>query len=202
MGIRTAEIDAYIAGAQPFARPVLVKIRSLFHKACPEIEEKLKWGMPSFEYKGIVGGAAAFKKHVTFGFWKARLLNDPRGLLAGKQSGPMGSGKLTDISQLPPDAVVIDLIKQAVALNELGVKAHRKPSVKRPPPKVPPDIAAALKKNANAAATFKAFSPSHQREYVEWITQAKQNETRQRRLKQAIQWMAQGKPRNWKYVTC
>ena len=63
----------------------------------------------------------------------------------------------------------------------------------------PPDLAAALKKNAQARATFDGFSPSHKKEYIEWIVEAKRDETRQRRLSQAIEMLAEGKTRNWKY---
>jgi uncharacterized protein YdeI (YjbR/CyaY-like superfamily) len=193
-------VDAYIAKAAPFAQPILIKLRALFHRACPDIEEKLKWGMPSFEYKGLVGGMAAFKKHATWGFWKSRLLKDPRGVLA--DDGSMGAGKPTDVSQLPPDRYILDLIRQAVALNEQGIKLQRPKSTKRPPPRTPAYLAAELKKNPKARAVYDAFSPSHKREYIEWITQAKQDTTRKRRLAQAIEWIAQGKSRNWKYVNC
>jgi uncharacterized protein YdeI (YjbR/CyaY-like superfamily) len=196
------QVDAYIAKAAPFAQPILIKLRSLFHQACPDIAEKLKWGMPSFEYKGLVGGMAAFKKHTTWGFWKAKLLSDPKGVLKGDERTPMDAGKPTDVSQLPADKDIIDLIKQAVALNEQGVKLERPKTKKKPPPKTPPDLATALKKNAKARACFEAFSPSHKREYIEWITEAKQEETRKRRLVQAIEWIAQGKGRNWKYERC
>src|SRR5262245_51347510 len=174
------QVDAYIAKAQPFAQPILIKLRTLFHQACPDIEEKLKWGMPSFEYKGLVGGMAAFKKHTTWGFWKAKLLNDPKGVLKGDARTPMDAGKPTEVSQLPGDRDIIDLIKQAVALNEQGVKLERPKTKKKPPPKTPSDLAAALKKNAKARAAFEAFSPSHKREYIEWITEAKQEVTRKK----------------------
>jgi len=195
------QVDAYIAKAPLFAQPILIKLRGLFHRACPDIEEKLKWGVPSFEYKGMVGGMAAFKKHMTWGFWKTKLLKDPKGILEG-HAGSMGGGKLTDVSQLPADEDIIKLITQAVELNEKGVKLARPTAKKRPAPKTPPDLAAALKKSPRARASFDAFSPSHKRDYIEWITEAKQEETRKRRLAQAIEWMAQGKPRNWKYMNC
>jgi uncharacterized protein YdeI (YjbR/CyaY-like superfamily) len=201
MANTSPQVDAYIAKSAAFAQPILIKLRALFHRACPGIEEKLKWGVPSFEYKGMVGGMAAFNKHLTWGLWKAKLLNDPRGIL-NDHAGSMGGGKITDVSQLPSDKLILDLIRQAVQLNEQGVKLPRPESKKRPPPKTPPDLAGALRKNAKASATFEAFSPSHKREYIEWITEAKQDETRQRRLKQAIDWLAQGKPRNWKYMNC
>ena len=193
------QIDGYIERAQPFARPIMQKLRALFHKACPQIEEKLKWGVPSFEYKGMVGGFAAFKQHVSWGMWKSALLNDPAGVLKGKSS-TMGTGKMTSVADLPPDRVILDLIRQAVALNEQGVKTPRKPVEKRPPLRTPADLAGALKANGRAGEAFKGFSPSHRREYVEWITEAKQPATRQRRLEQAVAWIAEGKPRNWKYM--
>lgn len=196
---RNAAVDAYIANAAPFARPIMVKLRQLFHKACPQIEEKIKWGCPSFEYKGMVGGFAAFKKHVSWGFWKASLLSDPKGVLKSTASSPMGGGSPGTVKELPADGVLIDLIKQAVQLNIDGVKLARPKNARRTPPKTPPDLAAAMKKNAKARATYEGFSPSHQREYVEWITEAKRPETRAKRIAQAIEWLAEGKSRNWKY---
>ena len=201
MAKRPANVDEYIANAQPFAQSILTKLRALFHRACPPIEERLKWGMPSFEYKGIVGGMAAFKQHVSWGLWKAALIDDPTGAMKSDASSAMGGGKLTSVADLPPDRVMLNLIQQAVDLNERGVKLpQRSAAARKPPPKIPPDLAAALKKNSKAAAAYDTFPPSHQREYIEWITEAKQPQTRQRRLKQAIEWMSQRKPRNWKYM--
>lgn len=194
------QVDAYIQKAQPFARPILEKLRGLFHKACPQAEEKLKWGVPSFEHHGIVGGFAAFKQHVSWGLWKAALLDDPTGAMKSDAASAMGGGKLTSVKDLPPDKVMLGLIRQAADLNLRGVKLPRKPIQKRPAPRTPADLAAALKGNPRAAAAFKAFSPSHKREYIAWITEARQPATRQRRLKQAIEWIAQAKPRNWKYM--
>lgn len=193
---RNPEVDARIARAAPFARPILERLRRLFHQACPDIEEKIKWGFASFEYKGMVGGVAAFKKHATFGFWRQDVLPDPDRLF--RSSGPMGSGKLTDVSQLPSDRVLLSYIRGAVELNEKGAPPRAK-SKPKPPPKVPAYFLAALRKNRKALTTFEAFSPSQKRDYVDWIVQAKQEETRQRRIKTALEWMARGKPMNWKY---
>jgi uncharacterized protein YdeI (YjbR/CyaY-like superfamily) len=200
MGKRSADVDAYIRRAQPFARAILRKLRTLFHRAGPHLDEQLKWGAPTFVHKGIVGGMAAFKQHVGWGLWKAKLLKDAAGAIQDKSGSIMGGGKLTSAKELPPDRVMVDLIKQAVVLNERGAKTPGRGSqAKRAAPRTPPDLTAALKKNAKAAATYAAFTPSCKREYVEWITEARQDATRQRRLTQAIQWMAQGKSRNWKY---
>ena len=195
------QVDAYIERAQPFARPILQTLRALFHKACPDIQEKLKWGVPSFEHKGIVGGFAAFKQHVSWGLWKSALLDDPTEAMKTRAASAMGAGKLTSVDDLPPDRVVLHLIRQAVDLNERGITWPRPKPVRKPPPRVPPDLLKALKSNPRAAVAFKGFSPSHKREYIEWITEAKQPSTRARRLEQAIAWIAQGKPRNWKYAT-
>src|SRR5688572_29538289 len=148
MGTRSADVDAYIERAQPFARPILRKLRALFHRACPAVEERLKWGAPSFEYKGMLGGMAAFKQHVRWGLWKAKLLKDPHGLLRGE--GGSGWGKATTVSELLRDAIVIDLIKQAAALNDKGVKSPARAAAKPPVPKTPSDLAAALRKNGKA----------------------------------------------------
>ena len=194
------EFDAYIANSAEFARPILEQIRKLFHQACPEIEETMKWSFPHFEYKGIVGSMAAFQQHVGWGFWKATMLKDPHKLFTRMGDTSMGGAKATDVSQLPPDKVVLEYIREAVALNEQGVKA---PAPKKKPKaelEVPDYFLTALKKNKKALATFEAFSPSSKREYVEWVTEAKQEATREKRLGTAIEWMAEGKSRNWKYM--
>jgi uncharacterized protein YdeI (YjbR/CyaY-like superfamily) len=199
---RIAAVDAYIDKSAAFAQPILEKLRDLFHKAHPEMREVMKWSFPHFEYKGIVGSMAAFKQHCSFGFWKGKLLKDPHRLFPGVSSVGMGGTKITNLKDLPSDKVLLAYIKEAVALNEDGIKA---PKAKKKPKKalvVPDYFMAALRKNKHALAIFEAFSPSHQREYVEWVTEAKQEATRAKRLKQAVEWMAEGKSRNWKYQNC
>jgi uncharacterized protein YdeI (YjbR/CyaY-like superfamily) len=202
-------IDAYIAKSADFAKPILKRLRALVHKGCPDVVEMVKWGMPSFEYppKSILCGFAAFKQHAVFGFWKSAILfgdgKEAREVREKLNWGAPGRdpvpARLTSIGDLPSDAVMIRLVKQAAALNEQGVKLPAKPKTKKPPPRAPADLAAALRKAKGAAAKFKAFSPSHQREYIEWITEAKADETRSRRIAQAVEWIAEGKSRNWKY---
>lgn len=198
MGKRIPQVDAYIAKSAPFARPILEKVRRLFHEGCPGLEEKIKWGMPSFEYQGMLGGMAAFKAHATFGFWRQKEIPDPERLL--KTKSPMGAGKFADVSELPSDEVLLRYVRRAAELNESGVKAPRPKPKPKAALKAPPWFTAALKKSPKAKATFDGFPPSHQREYLEWLVEAKQEETRQRRLAQAIEWMEEGKPRNWKYM--
>jgi uncharacterized protein YdeI (YjbR/CyaY-like superfamily) len=142
---------------------------------------------------------AAFKQHATFGVWKASLLEDPHGLLRPDGDTAMSRGRFTDVSELPPDAVLLEYIRAAVKLNEQGVKVVKPKKEKKPEVEIPDDFHAALKKNKKALATFEAFSPSHRREYVEWIVEAKQAATRQKRLTQAVEWLAEGKARHWKY---
>ena len=192
-------VDAYISKAAPFARPILQKIRALFQQACAEIEETMKWSFPHFEFRGVVGSMAAFKKHATFGFWKASLMKDPHGLLCADGDTSMSRAHFTNVSELPPDAVLLAYIREAVALNEQGVKVEKPKKEKKPEIEVPDYLLAALKKNKKALATFEAFSPSHRREYVEWIESAKQEATRRQRLAQAVEWIAEGKSRHWKY---
>ena len=193
------KVDAYIAKSAPFARPVLAYIRQMVHEACPDGEETLKWRFPHFMYKGILCSMAAFKEHCAFGFWHQGM----REALARakKSAGAMGQlGRITSVDDLPKPAAFKRLIKQAMKLNESGVKTATPVKKKKAAPlKAPPDLAAALKKNKKARDAFEAFSPSHRKEYIEWITDAKREETRQRRLETTLQWLAEGKPRNWKY---
>jgi uncharacterized protein YdeI (YjbR/CyaY-like superfamily) len=199
MAIRSPEVDAYIAKAPEFARPILEKIRAAFHKGCPGLEERLKWRVPSFEYEGMMGGMAAFKAHVAWGFWRQDELEDPHGILQG--DGMLGGGKITKVAELPSQTVIVQYVKAAAKLNEAGPK-KKAPSKKKPPVQVPPDLAKALRANRKALATFESFSPSHRREYVEWIVEAKRKDTRERRIATALEWLAEGKSRNWKYEKC
>jgi uncharacterized protein YdeI (YjbR/CyaY-like superfamily) len=200
MGTRDPRITAYIANAASFARPILTHLRALVHEACPEAEETLKWGMPTFMHHGILCGFAAFKAHATFGFWKGSLILDARGRPAEAAMGNFG--RLTAVSDLPARRVLLGYVRQAARLNEAGVKVKRN---SRPTPKpavrMPADLRAAMAGAAKARATWEAFSPSQRREYVEWITEAKRPDTRQKRLATTIEWLAQGKRRNWRYET-
>jgi uncharacterized protein YdeI (YjbR/CyaY-like superfamily) len=195
-------VDAYIAKSAAFAKPILKHIRSLVHAACPDVVETMKWSFPHFDYQGVMCSMAAFKEHCAFGFWKGSLFL-PKGNGDGDEgSGGMGQfGRITSIDDLPGKKVLTGYIKQAMKLNEAGARVP-KAKKEKPPLTVPDYFRAALKKNKKAQATFDKFSPSHQREYVEWITEAKQDATRQKRLAQAIQWLVEGKSRNWKYEKC
>jgi uncharacterized protein YdeI (YjbR/CyaY-like superfamily) len=196
MGKRDPRVDAYIANAGDFARPILTDVREAVHAACPNVEETMKWRFPHFVYKGMLCGVAAFRQHAALGFWKGELVTG-----RGRGADAMGQfGRLTKRSDLPSAAALRALVKKAADLNEQGVKMPRAP--KKAAPKtvtVPPVLSAALRKNKKAQAGFAGLSPSHKREYIAWITEAKTDETRARRLEQAIEWMAEGKSRNWKY---
>lgn len=198
MVTRDPRIDAYIEKAAPFARPILTHLRAVVHSACPDVVETLKWRSPSFEYKGMLCGMAAFKAHAVFGFWKHSLVFEG---VDEKARSAMGSwGRLTSVDDLPSKTEMTRLIKKAMKLNDEGVKAPRDKHPKKKAPKMPPELEAALRRNKKAREVFEAFSPSHQREYMEWIGEAKGEDTRQRRLEQALEWIAAGKPRNWKYM--
>jgi uncharacterized protein YdeI (YjbR/CyaY-like superfamily) len=193
-------VDAYIDKAADFAKPILTHFRKLVHETCPDVTETIKWGMPSFEYKGILAGIAAFKNHATFGFWKHSLL----GLGSRKDLGAMGSfGKMSSMKDVPPDATVKKLIKQAMKLNEDGVKVEKpKRSTEKKELVVPDILLEELAKNDKAAETFNNFSYSKKKDYVQWITEAKTDATRDKRLATTIEWLAEGKSRMWKYERC
>ena len=200
MGTTDARIDAYIAKSAEFARPILMHIREVVHAAIPDVEETVKWGSPHFMYKGMIGGMGAFKQHCAFGLWKAKLIPGV-GAADGAEASAGSFGRITSIRDLPPKKELVRMLRDAARLNDEGVKApaQRKAKGPRPPLPVPPELAAALAKSRKARTTFEAFSPSHQREYSEWVTEAKGEDTRKRRLAQAIEWLAEGKTRNWKY---
>lgn len=202
MGKKDPRVDAYIARSAEFAQPVLKHVRALVHAICPDVAETLKWQVPFYVYKGILLGTPAFKQHCAVVFWKGKLIVDEQGKNISVSMGQFS--RITKLADLPSKKVLSGYIVKAMALNESGTKApsRAKSKAKSKSLAVPTDMAAALKKNAKARATFEAFSPSKRRDYIEWITQAKRDETRQSRLKTTIAWLAQGKPRNWKYIKC
>lgn len=198
MGTKDPRVDDYIEKSAEFARPILRHLRDLVHRGCPEVEETLKWSMPAFTHKGLVCMMAAFKQHATFSLWK-------HDLVVGKEEkeGAMGQfGRLTALTDLPADETVLEYLRKAAELNEVGTKTPpraRAGSASRHRLVVPDYLVAALKKNHRARLTFENLSRSHKREYVEWLTAAKRKETRQKRLQTALAWLGEGKPHNWQY---
>jgi len=200
MGTRDARVDAYIAAAAPFAQPILEHLRELVHATCPLVEESIKWGAPFFLYRGgMFCHMAAFKQHCAFGFWKWKQV-----VGADAADDAMGQfGRIEKLSDLPPKKTIAACLRKAMALNDAGVPAAtRTKRAPRPEAAIPADFAAALapKKHAKARATFEAFSPSQRREYIEWIGEAKREATRATRIATTLEWLAEGKPRNWKYA--
>jgi uncharacterized protein YdeI (YjbR/CyaY-like superfamily) len=196
-----ARVDAYIEKAAPFAKPILEHIRQVVHNASPKITETVKWGMPFFDYKGPVCMMASFKQHLGFGFWKASRLSDPDSLLRGSdEEAAAGSfGQIERIEDLPSDDALIGFVLQMIAINESGIKEAKKPAALKAEIAMPDDFKNLLSSNATAVGYFEDFSPSKQREYLEWIIEAKSDATRQKRMEQAVEWISEGKSRNWKY---
>jgi uncharacterized protein YdeI (YjbR/CyaY-like superfamily) len=196
MGTKDPRVDAYIEKAQPFAKPILRHLRKVVHSACPDVEETMKWSFPHFDYKGIFCAMASFKAHCTFGFWKASLLEG----LGNVDKDAMGQfGRIGSLDDLPSEKKLIALVKQAAKLNDAGVKPPRAGRKAKPALTPPDDLVTALKKDRKAQTAWDAFSPSHRREYVEWILEAKQPATRDRRIATTVEWVSHGKGRNWKY---
>jgi uncharacterized protein YdeI (YjbR/CyaY-like superfamily) len=190
-------IDAYIANAAPFARPILARLRASVHAALPQAEETIKWGMPHFTVSGKnVAGMAAFKAHCSF------VIHGE-----GRQGGDAGMGqfgKIASLEQLPEEAALAESLRQAARRIDVQGSAttpRAKAAPKAPMP-MPDDFASALEGNAAARVVFDGFAPSHRREYLEWITSAKREDTRAKRIAQALEWLAEGKKRNWKYEKC
>jgi uncharacterized protein YdeI (YjbR/CyaY-like superfamily) len=204
-----SRIDLYIAKARPFAQPILIHLRELVHKACPGVVETIKWSRPFFEYKGVIlGNMSAFNEHCSFGFWGEEIsavLRDAKIL----QPDAMGSlGRLTRIEDLPANKQMLSSLRKAAAFIDSGqytspiAARHRVVKAPAPAAETPPEFARALKANKKASAAFAAFSPSCKKEYVEWIADAKRAETRDKRIATAIDWISEGKQRNWKYQNC
>ena len=195
MGRKDPRVDAYIERSAEFAKPILRHLRKVVHAACPDVQETMKWSFPHFEYKGVLCSMAAFKGHCAFGFWKGTLVLGEKA-----QRDAMGHlGRITSLDDLPSERTLAGYVKKAARLNDEGVKVPRAARPRAPLP-VPRDLIAAVQRNAKAVAAFRSFSPSHRREYAEWITEAKTEATRRRRVESAVAWLAEGKPRNWKHA--
>jgi uncharacterized protein YdeI (YjbR/CyaY-like superfamily) len=202
MPSKDKRIDAYIAKSAEFAQPILRHLREVVHEGCPEVEETIKWSFPHFMYKGILCSMAGFKEHCAFGFWKGSLILDSS---ANKSADGMGQfGRIASLMDLPSRAVLLGYIKKAKQLHDDGIKVPKKPQPRgvKKELTIPDYLLKAIKKSKKAAATFDGFSYSHKKEYVEWVTEARTEETRNRRLQTTVEWLEQGKSRNWKYERC
>ena len=194
-------VDAYIEKKAAFAKPILIHCRKIIHKACPGVEETIKWGMPFFDYKGSpVCCMAAFKEHCAFGFWKAKLMKDPEGILQVAERHAMGNfDRITSLKDLPADKILVAYIKEAAKLNEEEIKLPPRKKAVPTELKMPVDFAAAIKKNKQAQTAFENFPPGKRKDYIEWIAEAKTDTTKLKRIETAVEWIAEGKARNWKY---
>lgn len=193
---RDPRIDAYIEKAAPFAKPILEKVRERVHAVVPDVEEAVKWGHPTYCKAGkIVLGTAAFKEHAAINFWRGQELG------LNRDAGGMGQlGKLSNVNDLPKN---LDALIAKAAEVSATAPAPRKPkTAPKPMPELHPDFAAALEKSPKAKAAMEGFAPSHRREYLEWIAEAKRDETRQKRIATAVEWLSEGKKRNWQYENC
>jgi len=197
-GGRDPRVDAYIAKAQPFAQTILTHMRALMHKHAPDADETLKWGVPHFVLNGQnLAGMASFKGHATFGFWR-----DEEVTGAARKEGAMGSfGRLASLADLPDDKALAAMIAKAVALAGEG-KPKRAKAAAKPALDLPADLGAALKANGAAQGHWDAFSPGKRRDYIEWVLEAKREETRVKRIETIVAQVAEGKDRNWKYKGC
>ncbi|WP_316736404.1 YdeI/OmpD-associated family protein [Pedobacter aquatilis] len=193
-------VDHYIANAATFAIPILEHLRDLVHRADNRVEERMKWSMPFFEYKGTVCHMAAFKNHCVFGFWKGSLMADEFGIFKERNEAMGFLGKIKSFNDLPEDDVLMAYIQQAVQLNEDGIKLPAKPKAAQIELVVPQYFIDALQEEPKALAVFQNFSHSNKKEYVAWLEEAKTEATKQRRLETALEWIADGKPRMWKYI--
>ncbi len=202
MGARDKRVDAYIKKSAPFARPILERLREAVHAGAPDASETIKWGMPFFELDGIFCNMAAFKAHATFGFWAQQPVAAALAEAGLGSRSAMGHfGRLTDVSELPAKRTLVTLIRSAAAAKR-EAPIRKRPVAKKPALSVPPALATALRRNKLAKQHFEAFPPGKRRDYIEWITEAKAEATRERRIATAIEWLAEGKSRHWKYERC
>jgi uncharacterized protein YdeI (YjbR/CyaY-like superfamily) len=197
MAKRNSKVDAYITKARPFAKPILKRLRTIIHKGCPQVTEEIKWGAPFYLYQNrVLCATMAFKAHCAIIFWKAALISKKKGKKAKDEMKRWR--RISILEELPSEQDLLAYIKLAMHFNEPTTKLP--PREKRSAPvKVPNDLMYALRANPKALATFEAFTPTRKKDYVYWINGAKTEETRERRLETAIDWMSEGKSRNWKY---
>jgi uncharacterized protein YdeI (YjbR/CyaY-like superfamily) len=201
MGDFNKKIDEYIAKSAPFAKDILEYLRELVHKACPEVEETIKWGFPHFQYNGILCSMAAFKGHCAFGFWKGAIMKDPKKVMTIVGKTSMGNfDRITSLKDVASEKIMISYIREAMKLNENDVKLPDRGKKITATVDIPEYFLRALKKNKNALKTFQAFNNSNKKDYVEWITEAKTESTREKRIETSLTWIAEGKIRNWKYI--
>jgi uncharacterized protein YdeI (YjbR/CyaY-like superfamily) len=200
MGKREKGVDAYIMKSADFAQPILEHLRDIVHKACPDVAEKIKWSAPHFEYKGMLCNMAAFKQHCAFGFWKAALMEDKMLMENAKGERAMGHlGRITSLKDLPSNKTMIGYIHEAMKLNEAGVRVEKRKPADPKTLATPAYFSKALNKNKIALKNFNSFSPSCKKEYIMWLEEAKTDETRNKRMATAVEWIEEGKQRNWKY---
>ncbi|MBC8053977.1 MAG: YdeI/OmpD-associated family protein [Sphingobacteriaceae bacterium] len=193
-------IDAYIEKSADFAKPILTHLRQLVHQASPNILETIKWGFPHFDYKGTICSMASFKEHCAFGFWKSTLLSDPDKILQKDSGEAMGQlGRIKHIADLPEDEVLASYILEAAYLNDAGIKVKKARATEKAPIEIPNYFINALKEFPQAQSQFENFSNSHRKEYIQWFEDAKTEETKNKRIATAIEWLTEGKGRNWKY---
>jgi len=199
--MKEKQVDTYIAKSADFAKPILAHLRELVHQACPEVKEVIKWGFPNFDYKGVFCSMAAFKKHCSFGFWKASLMKDPNKILSVTDRHSMGHfDRITSLTDLPADKILLSYIRHAAEINKLGIKRPVKVTPRGSKTiEIPDYFEKVLKKNKTVRDVFENFAYSHRKEYIQWFEQAKTEQTRNKRIAQAIDWIGEGKGRNWKY---
>jgi hypothetical protein len=191
--IITEQINQYMAELPEWQRRMLVRLRQLIHEAAPEVEEAWRWDKPHFDNAGIMVGLCAFKEHVAVWFHKGALLKDTKKLFeatARTEEKGMRAYKLHEGDKIN-EAAFLDLVKQAVAVNDKGTKLREAKPTKKALV-VPEDLEQVLRKDPTAWANWEAFPVGHRRAYVEWVTDARQEETRKRRIAQSLEKIREG----------
>lgn len=199
---KSKEVDVYISKSERFAKPILKHLRVLVHFACPEIEETIKWGFPHFMYNGILCSMASFNNHCAFGFWKGKFIPQLEIIINENGESAMGNfGRITSLAELPNDKIILNIIEQAVVLNNSNIKLPPRTKINSSALRVniPDFILNEINKNKLAKFNFEKFTVSKRKEYVEWILEAKTVTTKKKRLQKTVEWLAEGKSRNWKY---
>ena len=201
--LKNTVVDEYISRQKPFAQEIILQLRDVIHQSSSVVSETIKWRHPCFESNGLVCAIAAFKQHVNFSFFKGKLLNDCAQLFSESDNNELAALKFTTLNDIPADDILINYLQQAIALNNLGSASKKKVTRKdKADLTIPKDLVSALIDNSVADEMFSSFSYSKQKDYIEWLTSAKREATRTKRLNTAIEWISEGKSRHWKYENC
>lgn len=198
MNEASENITAYIEKATPEFKEVMIALRSVLNNPNFDIKEDWKWGAPNFNNEGMICWLAHFRNHVGMNFFKGTLIKDKYNLFTHyREEKGNRQLKFSDINQIIPEQIEY-YIEEAIKLNQENIKVVKKEI----DTSLPLDLETELNNNPKAKMFFESLAPSYKRDYIEWIEEAKREATRTKRLATTMEWLSEGKKKNWKYENC